>query len=60
MSKTFYLLSFTCAFIVGGLCGIEFGTSILRAEAVQAGVGRYVVANPNTGQTGFEWLPPKQ
>jgi len=44
------------AMMSGFIMGHNFGRSVMKQSAVEAGVGHYVISNTNSGATHFEWI----
>lgn len=59
------LITIACLVAVAGISfvarhkGRDGGIESFRMEAVNAGVGRWVITNFQTGDVGFEWITPE-
>ena len=58
-ASTISVLLIICgSFVIGSYFGHTMAVRMMRIQAVTAEVGEWVISNPRTGKSKFEWKSP--
>ena len=56
--KLFNFCMLVVAFLICFFIGVTVENSILKREAINKGVGKYIISDTNSGQTEFIFISP--